>query len=760
MSEDYSSNQRTKGQRGTKNVKVYEVKQADNKDLRNSEREEISRPKRVEEGSVRQNTKYSEDNYWKENGYSKNSTSSKNNYPSRKRRQNYIQFSKKDVLDKHVGSSQPKQGFLELMNENPQIFVREKLTPLNVGFKKFDFKNDECINSKQRLNDATSEDNDRRVLQKFSESKKAADLWDIGSGKEIFDEIDMKRVDAELRGLKTKTDRQKEAELKDQEKAVIEEQTKQTDPNTFKEDEGEFSKIDVIFEQKLKSLNQEAEDDDEMLVKGSTEHTQEDEEADTSPIWKAFGAEEIHKNIGSMESLFVESNEKNAINNFGIRLEGNFDPFLDSSKCKEQTGTTFGKTSNKIFPLYSVEDSYDDSSTDVSQNLTPVNELNWSTNKNAELATPSFVRKHQQQQIEPSSQPKQSVVRQARPMPLNLNSRLSSNISAKANPVQTVGGDKAVQYVPLQHFPGFSKLTTSSNPNKIGLSKQIPPSKDCLFKFFTGGSDYERKYWYYKDLKNIVRGPFSAKEMDEWYNANYLPSDLMITYGENINFRALSELKKYKDSFVSEISQPKSVQSTSVKQGVNLNNLSSNELQELAKNPEFIEYARASSLNLNQLMYLIKQREANQKSNGLKKSGGYNADSFESQGYYPSNNSDVSRGSFGANSTVNTSNGFQSGISTVPDYNYKQGIYNNYNNIDYNQTNKRTSTQGYPGELQQQYNGGYPSTHSAASQSSTHRTQPSFNFSGQVESPSFMTTDDYKSFITTKTGNGGINRLV
>ena len=448
-----------------------------------------------------------------------------------------------------------------------------------------------------------------------------------------------------------------------------------------------------------------------------------------------------------MENLFVQSTDNKAISNFGIKLEGNFDPFLDTSKSKEETRKPSGMKYKQIFPLYSFEDSYDEGSTDVSQNLTPVNELNWPLTKNTELTNQPLPRQPQQQQQSMlSSQPQQ---RQARPTPLNLTSCLSNKaVPGKVSPVQ-VGGEKAVQYVPLPNFPGFKQLVTSPDPSTIGLSKQIPPTKDFLFRFFANGSEYERKNWYYKDMQSIVRGPFSAREMDEWHNAKYLPLDLMITYGANNNFKPLSELIKYKESFNAPNTQQKPVQNTSVKQGVNLMNLSSNELQELMKNPKFIEYARASSLNVNQLMYLIKQREANEKANVTR---GYNANSFESLGYYPNNSQDASRR---ANPT---SNSFQSGISAAPDYYSRQGMYNNYNNIDYNQTNKRTSTQGYPVELLQQYSPGY--SNAAVSQGSAQKAQPSFNFGSQLGSPSFMATDtNYKSMIKTQGGNNGATRF-
>lgn len=279
MSEEYTENPKNKGQRGTRSVKVYEIKQTD-KDLRTTEQVTESRSQRTEESSGRQQTKYCEDYYWKENGLSKNANRNKNDYPSRKRRQHYKKFSKKEVLESHVGSSQPKKEFMELINENPQIFVKEKLTPLNIGFKKSDLSNDECINSTQSSTPSKNKDSDQRVFQKASKDMKTAALWDVGDGTEIFDEIgktkllnlilkhdvDMKKIDAELRGVKNAgSDTNQATKSKDTPKESA------AETNVVDEDKGEFSNIDVEFEQKLKLKPATHEDDeDEVLMKGST----------------------------------------------------------------------------------------------------------------------------------------------------------------------------------------------------------------------------------------------------------------------------------------------------------------------------------------------------------------------------------------------------------------------------------------------------------------------------------------------------------
>lgn len=778
MSEEYIS-QKTKAPRGskaTKPVKVYEPKVTEVKDPRSGE---ASGQKRANDGFIRQNATYSEDTRYKDAGLGRNSANNKSEHSSRQRRQNFIKFSKKEFLEKHANASQESEELNDLVDKNPQIFVKEKLNPLNIGFKNFDIKNDECFNSKIHT-------------KKTGKESKNFELWDIGAaaGADLLEGLDIKKVDIELRGPKSHKIKAIESALDQEESQNIETQDNSTEEKEKLtgsvhneeevDDEGEFSNIDVIFEQKLKSNPKSCsqEEDEEVeeteLFKTSRPNSQ-GEEIDATPIWGSFDAEEIKKNRGSMDSLFVQPEEKSK--DYPFSLEGNFDLFLTNPNKREQFiggGQSQKKTPNKIFPLFYLnEDSYDEHSTDVSLNLTPVNELNWSFNKNTETANPSSYRAQQQQY---PIREAQEIMRQAMPKAINLSTCFGNNkfTANNMNQAQVSNGDK--KYVPMQNFPGFSKLAMNATPNtnSTNFAEKTSSSKDALFKFFSSGAEYEKKSWYYKDLQNKVRGPFSAKEMDEWYQAKYLPMDLMLTYGDNKNFRSLTELVKYRDSFKTDPSPQKLNAPTKQTQDVNLNNLSSYQLYELTKNPEFIEYARVSGVNLNQLMYSIKQREANEKSMASNKS------QLASQGFYPLNNSNSNSGSNLARSAYGTaqqlnnnkSNNVQFGMNAVPEFNYSQGLYNNnnYNNIDSTQSNKRISNQGYPTEFPKQQhtqqssvNQNYPNSPYMGSpliQTAPQRTPPTnFNYQGQIGSPTYLATDNYKSFVMPNGASNSSNRF-
>ncbi len=44
------------------------------------------------------------------------------------------------------------------------------------------------------------------------------------------------------------------------------------------------------------------------------------------------------------------------------------------------------------------------------------------------------------------------------------------------------------------------------------------------------------KVWHYKDMQGLIRGPFSASEMNMWLKAGYFPRNLLIRFGDSSTF--------------------------------------------------------------------------------------------------------------------------------------------------------------------------------------------------------------------------------
>jgi len=53
----------------------------------------------------------------------------------------------------------------------------------------------------------------------------------------------------------------------------------------------------------------------------------------------------------------------------------------------------------------------------------------------------------------------------------------------------------------------------------------------CLF--------FQESQWVYKDPQGEVQGPFSDKQMNEWYGAGYFPADLLV---KKVNYPSFTPL--------------------------------------------------------------------------------------------------------------------------------------------------------------------------------------------------------------------------
>ena len=74
-------------------------------------------------------------------------------------------------------------------------------------------------------------------------------------------------------------------------------------------------------------------------------------------------------------------------------------------------------------------------------------------------------------------------------------------------------------------------------PTQYGLQT---PLNRAVFKKLA--QDYEANQWYYTGNDGFMQGPFSSRQMDEWYIMGYLPLDLEINLQESKGFRRLREL--------------------------------------------------------------------------------------------------------------------------------------------------------------------------------------------------------------------------
>lgn len=478
-------------------------------------------------------------------------------------------------------------------------------------------------------------------------------------------------------------------------------------------------------------------------------------EEDNPPVWEEFNAEDIKKDAENMESLFI----------------GTTGPSRQQQKSPQGFSDPYASQN------------YSEYSTDTSREMGQKGDAG--RNPYASLQQ----QQQQQQLLYQQQLMKQNLNKQTENFgysPMNQGSQMGNMNMQTNRPIPT-----NPNFVPLQQNPTTfynqqmyqqQMPTMKQNPTTIGLSKQIPVTQtNKVFKFFCR-DDYEKKLWFYKDFQDRIQGPFSAKEMDEWYDNKLLPPNLLITYGENNNFKTLADLVKYINSNSGKSQTQPQPQPTMPKQGntINFATISLAQMAELCKNPDFLAYAQATGLNLQQIINNIKEREQMEKYNAMNKGYGYNQGGYptnnsvngyyDSQGvYYPSNTQGFAGGNIPTNQPINKGGFGQSPVGTA-DYGYnKQGPYQGYGGVDYKQQQQSpttfsgpsmsgTASKGYypmqnqkvqqPMQQQQFSNQGYPtalSLSNAVLQGQAQRPQQSYNPS-QGGVPDIM-TDQLKSML-------------
>lgn len=74
-----------------------------------------------------------------------------------------------------------------------------------------------------------------------------------------------------------------------------------------------------------------------------------------------------------------------------------------------------------------------------------------------------------------------------------------------------------------------SSVVTNKQMHEMALKYKLPPAS---------------KRWYYKDPNEIIQGPFSDKEMEEWFVAGYFTTKLLLREGTAGDFTMLGTLIK------------------------------------------------------------------------------------------------------------------------------------------------------------------------------------------------------------------------
>ena len=325
--------------------------------------------------------------------------------------------------------------------------------------------------------------------------------------------------------------------------------------------------------------------------------------------------------------------------------------------------------------------------------------------------TTQFMSLEQQQTYIKQMQMQQQAAFQMRfnngtqPMQMNMNLMNGGNKSPNANVIHNPYLQQQQNLMYQQQMLLQQQALLQQQNKQIPIINQPKPNLTLkVFEKFSG-PNYDKKLWYYVDRAGKRQGPFTGKEMDDWYREGYLPNDLIVTFGEGNGFRQLIELvKNVEESLV----KPPPVQVTSMGKILpglpNLASLTSFQLSELMKNPDFVQNAKKAGYNLNQLMYTLIEREQNDKNKAYNNvSAPVITGTFDSQGvYYPVNNPAYSMGSVMVNPYA-----YQDGAKTdaSPDSkNVKQGytnqgyspnVYGN-NILPQNSTNLQSSTYSMP----------------------------------------------------------------
>lgn len=344
------------------------------------------------------------------------------------------------------------------------------------------------------------------------------------------------KTDDSAKPTETKNGRKK-GRFEEEEKAAFDEELekfKGKDPWEINEDNGEFSNIDEIFERKLKENQLEFKDDDEvdfgLLKKGEEEDDQE------APVWEGFDAAAIKRETKDVENALMgwksDTEDLHELNGFiggGKGLGDSFDRRAQSGQKHDLSHTSEDRFSG--FNIKQFEDSgdHDELFRSLQPSATRVTSDKMMQSQFGQQQ-PLFQQPISLQQQIPI-QPQQIPLQQQQ-IPLQHQQFLQQQIAMQQQLLQQM-----MAFGPNQF--GIMQNKTQGMPLPVGL--QSPQTMPNVFSSFVSFG-FKPDAWYYLDRQKIRQGPFTTKQMNEWYMGNHLPMDLPITSGENINFMSLREL--------------------------------------------------------------------------------------------------------------------------------------------------------------------------------------------------------------------------
>lgn len=329
-----------------------------------------------------------------------------------------------------------------------------------------------------------------------------------------------------------------EEEEKDLDSREIERDIKDLEKKLWavSEENGEFSNIDEMFERKLKEkklqFNEEGEEEFDFgeLKKGVPE-VEEDNEM---PVWEDYDAAAIKRETKDVENMLLGWKSDNedirdlngmigGTEKFGLFVNDSYDTKNVFPNQKSDMGNASDDEKYAIsnFNLKHLDDS-SDSDNGLFRAMQPTPITRYHSDNTNNRVEPKF---GQPQQI-----PMQQLPLQQQQQFMQMQMQLFQQQQPMLGQVMAYNFGQTVGFVPV------------SNPTMqlpVGLEPR-PMIPNVFSQFVSYG--FKPDAWFYLDRMKIKQGPFTTKQMDEWYMGNHLPSDLPITSGENTNFMPLNDL--------------------------------------------------------------------------------------------------------------------------------------------------------------------------------------------------------------------------
>jgi len=674
MSDDYNSydskkrrnsKNRNNSYKNGKGVKVYfEVKQTDGKNYdseKNYDRDDNNYQQRSHGG---QNRQY-DNNYYKNNN--------QNNKNSKREQQVY---QKKDERPERYDQNRNFEQDFPPMGSNSQGYGRDAQKSVNNGNRGYNTQYESYSNAGNNADTRSFSNNNRNYGNSYAErGNREFVRWDDGGGKDIFETLDMKSVDAELRGRKNQTGEQGRSQ---QQYEAIEERKANNNARLQEdkderpiewdtsEEQGEFSNIDMIFEQKLKNNLVAYDEEDDLYAPPRNEKTTLNNEGeDEEPEWGDVDVNDVKKTTDTLDSVFFKGGDKQRSQN--------------SQSNSSRFEKVFGMDSNDEFSSLESRDS------GSKGNLTSNMMYQQPTLEQQQ----EYLRQMQMKSLEMGGGGMRFMNNGNAVMQMNDLNRVLLNGNGGNKPApQNQMYNPYVYYQQQQQLNAMQAQQNYIQAQNKQVLMQTQPKLQPTIKVFEkfSGPNYGKKLWYYIDRSGKRQGPFTGEEMDEWYKGGYLPGDLIITFGENNGYRQLQELvKKVEESL------PKANPNPNPGPGLaptpnfnkllpgmnmpNLSNLTSFQLSELMKNPDFVQNAQKAGYDLNKVMISLIEREQVEKQTKTRTgttSAPIITGTFDSQGvYYPVNNPQYTMRQFQSQSPTKDGNGEDLGDN-------KQGLQPNY----------------------------------------------------------------------------------